>query len=224
MATVRTRGDRIIEIPINPVDGLEHFLRAVAGQPRQGRLKCDGRSVLLVSPGVPHESASDRFDTVLKEVFDVLDIDALAMASTLYRLPEPDRNKAFEPDQSYYIANWEKVLGHKEIDLSVSPPPDLVIEVVDANPAMRSLGLCLKLRVPEVWVYKVRKRQLVFKGLTEEAGQPARYRDLEQSRVLPFLTPADLAPWGEVAPESSKEFKRRARQWVETEILPRRRG
>ena len=224
MATVRTHGDRITEIQINPVDGLEHYLKAVEGQPRQGRLKCDGRSILLVSPGRPHESASDQFETLLKEIFDVLDIDAVAMRSTLYRLPEPDQNKAFEPDQSYYIGNWEKVLGRDEIDLSAYPPPDLVVEVVDTNPALRSMGICLSLRVPEVWVYEVRKRRLVFKGLTEEAGQPACYRDLEHSRVLPFLTPAEVAPWGEETLESSNGFKRRVRQWVETEILPRHRG
>ncbi len=223
-AEVYVPGDMLTLININPVDGLEHFLKAVEGQGRQGRIKCDGRSVLLVSPGVPHESAGVRIDMMLREVFDVLDISTRSMASTLYRLTEPDRNKAIEPDTSYYIQNVGKVLGRNEMDLSVTPPPDLVVEVVDKNPAMRALGISLALRVPEVWVYKVRTQSLVFYGLTRGPGQPDSYAALERSRVLPFLRPEDVAPWGALTDEDDKDFRRRARAWVETELLPRYRA
>ncbi len=218
MSTARVAGDRLTTIEINPVDGLEHYLKAVEGQRRQGRIKCDGRSILRVSPGQPHESASFRFHTFLMEVFDIFNLDAVAKLSTLHRLPPPDENKAIEPDHSYYLANAAKVvdLTSDEIDLSVYPPPDLALEVVDKHPAMRAVGICLRLRVPEVWVYKVRTRRMVFKGLTEVPGQPPRYEDLERSRVLPFLTPEDVAPWAEFRGEFANEFKRRARLWAET--------
>lgn len=223
-APVRASGDRLSKIRINPVDGLEHFLKAVEGQGRQGRIKCDGRSVLLVSPGVPHESAGVRIGMVLHEVFVGLGIPSRSMASTLYRLPDPDQNKAFEPDNSYYIRNVGKVRGLTEMDLSVTPPPDLVIEVVDKNPAMRALGICLRLRVPEVWVYKVRAQSLVFHGLTQEPGQADSYTALESSRVLPFLRPADVTPWCTPTDEYDMEFTLRARAWVATELLPRYRA
>jgi Uma2 family endonuclease len=144
IATVRKAvGDRLTSVDINPVDGLEHYLKAVEGQRRQGRIKCDGRSILRVSPGNPHETASVPFNLVLMEVFDALDIMALSKASTFYRLPPPDQNKGIEPDYSYYLANAPKVIGSntKEIDLSVDPPPDLVVEVVDTNPALRVVGI-----------------------------------------------------------------------------------
>jgi Uma2 family endonuclease len=226
MATVRVKGDRLTSIDINPVDGLDHYLMAVAGQRRQGRIKCDGRSILRVSPGQPHESSSFWINLFLLEVFDAFDREVIPMASTLFRPAPPDRNQGIEPDHSYYLANAAKVVGvtSVEIDMSLYPPPDLMLEIVDSHPAKQALAVCLRLRVPEVWVYWVRSRRMKFKGLVEEPGKPPRYQDLPRSRVLPMLTPDDVAPWAAPTGEHIVALKRRARAWAEARLQAVRDG
>ncbi len=44
-------------------------------------------------------------------------------------IKSPDLYKGFEPDSSFYIRNPSAVRGKQELDFTVDPPPDLVIEV-----------------------------------------------------------------------------------------------
>jgi Uma2 family endonuclease len=221
----RASGDRVTRVRINPVDGLEHFLRAVEGQRRQGRLKCDRGRLRLVSPGFRHERAGFRLGIMLNEVFCGLRILTIAGSSTLYRQKrEGHFDRGIEPDLSYYIQNAARVRGLSEIDLRVCPPPDLVIEVVDSHSAKTAVGVCLELRVPEVWVYDARSGQLTIRSLHQKGPETFQYVIVETSIVLPFLRSAAIVPWCAVTDEGDMDFTLRARAWVETELLPRYRA
>src|SRR3954464_11575400 len=95
-------GDKLTVINIDP-GGLDHYLKMVGDQPGNPRIKCFGGSILFVSPGLRHERASGRLDTLIKSVVQVLRIPSRACASTLYRLRAKD--EGFEPDRSYYVQN-----------------------------------------------------------------------------------------------------------------------
>ena len=100
-----------------------------------------------------------------------------------------------EADKSYYIAQRAGGARHREdeIDLTVYPPPDLMVEAVATHEPKKSLVICRELGVPEVWVYRVRRRSLEFLHLDAQ-GQ---YQAGPASRAFPFLTPADVLPWVE---------------------------
>jgi hypothetical protein len=84
-----------------------------------------------------------------------------------------------------------------------------MVEVVATHDATRALLNCRELRVPEVWVYRVRRRSLEFPHLDAEGN----YLPAPTSRALPFLTPADVVPWVEdatVEPDNLWEERLRA--------------
>jgi Uma2 family endonuclease len=176
-------------------------------------------SLTLVSPSRKHERGSDRLDDLIKAVCDGLGIDCHATASTLYRRPGMDHG--IEADKSYYIANEPAVrdIEEDEIDLAVYPHPDLMIEAVATHEVKKSLVICRGLGVPEVWVYRVRRRSLEFLHLDAQ-GQ---YQAAKASRAFPFLTPADVLPWiAPTAGESDRAWRSRLRDWVRDELAPRR--
>ena len=88
--------------------------------------------------------------------------------------------RGFEADEGYYIQNASAVAQKGELDLSIDPPPDLIVEVdinrssMDKEPVFHSLG------VPEVWRYKGDQ-------LTILARTGTGYAQVPQSRVLPDL-------------------------------------
>jgi Uma2 family endonuclease len=79
--------------------------------------------------------------------------------------------KGIEPDQGYYLTNEPLVRGKDELDLSVDPPPDLMIEIEVSRALGTRLRILATLGVPEVWCYngqRVRILQLRGKQYVEE--------------------------------------------------------
>ncbi len=209
--------DMVTTIDIGP-NALDRYLELV-GDCRNPLIKYHEGSLTLVSPSRKHEYGAERIDGIVKEVCDVLGIDYHATASTLFR--RAGRDHGIEADKSYYIANEPAVRGiGDEIDLAVYPPPDLMVEAVATNDPRKALEICRELGVPEVWVYRVRRRTLEFLRLDD----PGRYSAQPASLAFPFLRTADVLPWVEsAAVESDRVWRERLRAWVRDELAPRRR-
>jgi Uma2 family endonuclease len=60
---------------------------------------------------------------VLAEEFDC---DVRNLGSTTFR--RQDLERCFELDSCFYIQNADKIRGKIEIDLTIDPPPDLVMD------------------------------------------------------------------------------------------------
>ena len=105
------------------------------------------------------------------------------MASTTIK--RRDLKRAYEADESYYVIHADAVRGKEEIDLSIDPPPDLVIEVALTASLIRKLRLFAAIGVPEVW--RQDGRQLEFFRLREGEYQP-----VDESVGLPGLTSATI--------------------------------
>ncbi|ACB51380.1 hypothetical protein cce_2030 [Crocosphaera subtropica ATCC 51142] len=56
-----------------------------------------------------------------------------------------------EPDECFYIKNYQAVIGKNRLDLTQDPPPDLALEY-DLT-SLTEITAYQKLRVPELWVY-----------------------------------------------------------------------
>ncbi len=215
--------DMVVTLEIG-ANRLDRYLKLV-GDRNGPRIKHLDGSLTLVSPSGPHERTSDRIDGVIKAICEELDIGFLAFVSTLYRLP--GRDHGAEPDESYYFANAEKILpacdegAPAQLDLGIYPPPDLVVETVYGHSASKALKIYAELKVPEVWVYLIKKKTIQFLRLDGTAV----YLPVTASLSLPFLTPADVFPW---AAESkglmSNVWAKRVRAWVRDVILPRSRS
>ena len=59
--------------------------------------------------------------------------------------------KGIEPDECFYIQNYQAVIGQDRFDLSLVPPPDLAIEI-DLT-SKTKISAYEALGVPELWIY-----------------------------------------------------------------------
>jgi Uma2 family endonuclease len=103
-------------------------------------------------------------------------------------LDRPGLKAGAEPDQRYYIANEPLVRG-KIVDLSVDPPPDLVVEVdithtnIDKNLLYAALG------VPEFWRYNGKTWQIyaLQQGQYQEVQRSLTFPDVPKEQLYAFL-------------------------------------
>ncbi|MEJ7590173.1 MAG: Uma2 family endonuclease [Planctomycetaceae bacterium] len=141
-----------------------------------GRMTYDQGSLEIMSPLMPHESGKRLLGRMI-EMFTLLrGIDIRSSASTTFR--RTDLKRGFEADESYYIQFAAHIRNKREIDLSIDPPPDLVVEVEMARSSIDKLRLFASMGVPEFWRYD---------GNTLWIGslQKDRYVETRFSYVLP---------------------------------------
>jgi len=109
--------------------------------------------------------------------------------------------RGFEPDTCFYARNAERIRGKEEIDLTVDPPPDLVIEIDITSPSLNKLPIYAAVGVPEVWRYN-------SKGLTIFRREGGQYHAHAESSLLPGATGQVISQFL----EDSQSMKRTA--WV----------
>src|SRR4051794_33080214 len=84
----------------------------------QGRLE-------IMSPSFLHE----RVKTIIRHLIEVyaeaMEIHIEGAGSTTF--DREDLQKGLEPDECYYIAHADAVIGKRDLDLTIDPPPDLAI-------------------------------------------------------------------------------------------------
>jgi Uma2 family endonuclease len=103
----------------------------------------------LMSPRRQHENIGRLLGRIVETFTEVSGIEIQSVASTTFR--RPDLQRAFEADESYYIQHAEQIRPKEEVDLTVDPPPDLVIEVELTSSAISKLQLFAAMGIPEVW-------------------------------------------------------------------------
>jgi Uma2 family endonuclease len=114
-------------------------------------------------------------------VAEALQIDVEGLGSTTFR--REDLQRGFEPDVCFYIQNAARIRGKADLDLTVDPPPDVVIESDFTSPSLAKFPLFAQLGVPEVWRFNASRWQM-FRLLQEE------YVEQAESAALPGLTAA----------------------------------
>jgi len=148
-----------------------------------GRMTYDQGTLEIMSPLMPHESGKRMLGRMI-EMFTLLrGIEIRSSASTTFR--RTDLKRGFEADESYYIQFAAHIRSKREIDLSIDPPPDLVVEIEMTRSAIDKLRLFASMVIPEVWRYD---------GNTLWIGshQKDRYVETKFSHVLPDF-PVELA-------------------------------
>ena len=160
----------------------ERFLELADG--RAGsvpRMTFDQGLLELLTPRRQHEGIGCLIGRIVATYSEVRGIEILSCASTTFKRADLDR--AFEPDESYYIAHADLMRPKEEVDLQIDPAPDLVIEVEITSSAIAKLRLFAAMGVPEVWRHDgTRLAMLVLDGTA--------YRPIAGSLCLPGLTDA----------------------------------
>ena len=133
----------------------------------------------LMSPRRQHENIGRLIGRIVETYTEVLEIEIQSVASTTFK--RKDLQKAFEADESYYIEFAELIRVKEEIDLTIDPPPDLVIEVEITSSAIHKLQLFAAMGVPEVWRHNGERLQMA--RLVEN-----QYQAIPSSHALPGLT------------------------------------
>ncbi|MFM7245748.1 MAG: Uma2 family endonuclease [Planctomycetaceae bacterium] len=147
------------------------------------RMTYDRGVLELMTPRRQHENIGRLIGRMVEAYSEVRGIEITSCASTTFKRFDLDR--AFEPDESYYIAHADVIRPKEEVDLLVDPPPDLVIEVEITASAIAKLALFAAMRVPEVWRHD--GARLAMLTLTEVG-----YAAIESSIALPGLDAATI--------------------------------
>jgi Uma2 family endonuclease len=102
------------------------------GEHRGTRIAYSQGTLEIVSPLPEHEKVKVVISDLIKVLLDELDMPWESLGSTTFR--REDMAAGIEPDGCFYIQHQAVMVGKDRLDLTVDPPPDLVIEVDVTSP------------------------------------------------------------------------------------------
>jgi len=131
----------------------ETYERLLAGHEEESstRFTYDGGILQILVPSARHKKPHRILASLVEVLAEEMALNIESLGSTT--LKRPDLLKGFEPDSCFYIQHADAMRDKDEIDLTVDPPPDLVIEIDITSPLLDKFPLYAAVGVPEVWRY-----------------------------------------------------------------------
>lgn len=170
------------------------------------RLTFDRRTLEIMSPTKKHERLNRVLAQLVEVLTDELGLDMENLGSTTFK--REDLERGFEPDSCFYFEQAELVRSKEELDLSVDPSPELVIEIDVTSTSIHKDPIYAQLGVREVWRYD--GDELRIGKLVGEA-----YVASETSEALPLVTATVLSQFLERSRTVRRpEFVKSFRQWI----------
>ncbi len=189
-------------------------LLAELGDKRGQRLAYDHGNLEIMSPLGIHENNNRFIESLILIIADELNLNLKKFGSLTLRSER--FQQGVEPDSCYYLPNEPLVRGKQNIDLTVDPPPDLVLEIDITSGSLNKLPIYANLGVGEVWRYDGRSLSVFVLDSPSNS-----YQVSENSLIFPFLPLSQVpgliertAEIGETA--TLREF----RQWLKEMSLP----
>jgi Uma2 family endonuclease len=170
----------------------ETYERLLAENPDSSspRLTYDRGILEIMSPSAEHEWYKELISDLVKLLARELRIDILSLGSTTFRREETERG--FEPDACFYVTRARQLRAKERIDLSIDPPPDIVVEVAVTRSSLSKFPICASLGVPEIWSYDGNRLRIYRLDKSE-------YVESSSSSILPELEAQQLTAWLELA-------------------------
>ncbi len=154
------------------------------GEHRATRVAYDNGILEIMVPLSEHEDSKEIVGDLLKALLEELNIEFRALGSTLFE--RQATLKGMEPDQCFYIQNEAAIRGKRRLDLSVDPPPDLVLEIdLTARTHTKTYEA---LGVPELW-------RLSRQGLSLYVLKAGKYEEAEESPLFLNLPLKEVIPY-----------------------------
>lgn len=113
------------------------------------RLTYDDGDLEIMVVSYKHGNYSSYLELIVAAVADIYEIDFVPAGATTFRGEK--KKKGFEGDASFYFKNADAVRAKSEIDLSIDPPPELVVEVDITHGSLSKFPIFSALGVNEVW-------------------------------------------------------------------------
>jgi Uma2 family endonuclease len=175
------------------------------------RLAYDHEKLEIMVVTNPHERFRKIIALLIETWIEETGGDYLPSGQLTHR--REDLKRGFEPDECYYIQNWKKVAGIREIDFTRDPPPDLCVEAEVSRTLLERLPIYAAFKIPEVWRYN--GERLLVLHLQVDGS----YQESSISRALPTLPLAELPRFLSQAEDLSTSFaaiSRQFREWIHT--------
>ena len=160
-------------------------LLAAFGDRRFRHTYLDG-ALEIMSPHFQHEWLKKTLARIVETVALHVRIPMRCAGSTT--LKKEIAARGLEPDECYYIQNASRIDVRKNLDLTMDPPPDLVIEVNLSYQDLSRDEVYASLSVPELWHFDVDEDELRIRCLRRN-----KYVSVQKSLALPMLTRRQIA-------------------------------
>jgi Uma2 family endonuclease len=146
------------------------------GKP-QIRLSYDNGDLQIMVESVKHGKLAGILGEIVSEIGDLLELDFITAGSATFRKEEGKRG--FEPDDSFYFQNADLIRRKDDIDLTIDPPPELIIEVDVTSPSLPRFPIFAEVGVAEIWRYD--GTVVIFYRLQKNG----KYEEVSESVCLP---------------------------------------
>lgn len=177
-------------------------------QSRSARLTYDRGTLEITMPLESHEFASEMIGLFIRILVEEMNLQLKSMRSTT--LDREDLDRGAEPDNAYYIQNQPKVSG-RYVDLSVDPPPDLVVEVDITHTDIDKNRLYAAMGVPEFWRYDGQVWRIY-------QLQDRAYIECDRSPTFPIVSEEDLYQFLEQALQEEIKAGKAFRELIKTRL------
>jgi Uma2 family endonuclease len=147
------------------------------------RVPYDQGTLEIMAPSFKHERAADLLADVVKAVAEAQALDVVPAGSTTFKRLDVERG--FEPDTSFYVQHAADIRGRATLDLTVDPPPNVIIDIDLTHPSLDKCPIYAAFGVPEVWRHDRRQTHMYHRA--DEA-----YTEVPSSAVLLGVTTASL--------------------------------
>lgn len=159
-------------------DEYEELLEAV-GEAKGLHISYDEGTMQIMTLSALHEDYKVRINDLVRVASLRLRIKVLCFGSATMR--KKAKLKGVEPDLSFYVQTAAAIGSRTDLDFSVDPPPDIVVEIDLQHPSLSKFPIYAALGVPEIWRYD--GKSLTIYELTDEG-----YRATPSSLAIPALT------------------------------------
>lgn len=167
----------------------------------------DGR-LEVMSPLPEHEEYKDIIQYLVRALARGLRWRMESRGSATLR--REAKAKGAEPDGCYWVQNADRMIGKRKLDLSIDPPPDLVVEIDLTHGSIEKFSIYVALGVPEIWRYD--GKRMHFYRLEGE-----QYMEAASSRAFPFLSDDAMSGFVEQAKtEGQDEAIEAMQRWAES--------
>ena len=172
------------------------------------RLAYDQGTLEIMTPSFEHARLNRLLADIIQAMAFGKDLPIEPAGSTDFNREDVERG--FQPDSCFYLGdNVRAIQGKKRLDVSIDPPPDLVVEVDVTNRSLNKLPLYATIGVPEVWRFD--SAHVILYRLSGET-----YQEVNTSVVLEGVTADDVLHFVQLAYElSRKALFFHIMQWAE---------
>jgi Uma2 family endonuclease len=171
----------VVSIPNISWQEFEEILEEL-GEKRSSRIAYSQGKLEIMVPLPEHERTKIVIADLVKAILRSQRRNWEPLGSTTFKQAN---DAGVEPDECFYIRNYQAVIGKNRIDLTVDPPPDLAIES-DVTSKTRTEAY-IAIQVPEIWIYESGKLKI-------HVLQIDRYVESEISLIFPDLPVLEAIP------------------------------